>query len=758
MIRLGLRLTFGGGKEALIRLAVMAAALALGVGMLLATLATMNGLHSQNARGAWLGTSPNVVNGAPHPSRDGANVPSGKGQLWWLVNNDEFRGDLIVRVDVASAGPDSPVPPGISKLPSPGQFYASPALVKLLQSVPAADLADRFGRIGEGIIATSVLPSPSDYVVIVGDSVQNVSGAPGAGKVTGFATSGNGPETLSSTGLTVLLAILALVLIFPVLTFVATATRLSAARREQRFAAMRLVGATPRQVSFLATLETGVAAILGLGIGYGLFFLSRPLLISLPMTGQRFEPSDISLNLTDVLLVMFGIPLATALIARAALRRVRISPLGVTNRTTPPAPKWYRVIPLLAGIAELAYFVAIGHPKTASGQTDAYFLGFLLVMFGLVLSGPWITMVAARVMATRSRRAPTLIAGRRLADNPKGSFRAISGLILALFVTSVAIGLTTTMLGVHGSTASGSAASSTMVDSFDGGPYSSVPAIPSTALRSLRKTSGVTAITLVYTAPSDTRTDGRVPNLNGLGGDLVPAVVSCAQLAKTPALGRCHTGANYTSIGPDLGFMPVTKSPAVDAQTTWPTAHFPGSIANLPVQMVAVSTNGSEATLDRVQTILDAAFPFVSSTSPLGSLTPDDSQFLDSMQKASEAVIAASLLIAGCSLVVSMVAGISERKRPFGLLRLTGVPLRLLRMVVALETAAPLSAIAVITAATGYLASDLFLRSQLGITIRAPGAAYFAIVVGGIAVVCGLIGSTMPLLDRMTRPENIRTQ
>jgi hypothetical protein len=58
MISLGLRLTLNGGKEAAIRLAVTAAAVALGVGMLLITLAGINALNAQNARAAWLNTSP----------------------------------------------------------------------------------------------------------------------------------------------------------------------------------------------------------------------------------------------------------------------------------------------------------------------------------------------------------------------------------------------------------------------------------------------------------------------------------------------------------------------------------------------------------------------------------------------------------------------------------------------------------------------------------------------------------------------------
>ena len=57
VIRLGLRLTLGSGREAALRVLVTAAAVALGVGLLLAALAGVNGLHAQTDRGAWLDTS-----------------------------------------------------------------------------------------------------------------------------------------------------------------------------------------------------------------------------------------------------------------------------------------------------------------------------------------------------------------------------------------------------------------------------------------------------------------------------------------------------------------------------------------------------------------------------------------------------------------------------------------------------------------------------------------------------------------------------
>ena len=64
MIRLGLRLTLAGGREAAIRLVITAAAVALGVMLLLSALAGINAVNAQNARYAWISTSVEFVH--PH--------------------------------------------------------------------------------------------------------------------------------------------------------------------------------------------------------------------------------------------------------------------------------------------------------------------------------------------------------------------------------------------------------------------------------------------------------------------------------------------------------------------------------------------------------------------------------------------------------------------------------------------------------------------------------------------------------------------
>ena len=112
--------------------------------------------------------------------------------------------------------------------------------------------------------------------------------------------------------------------------------------------------------------------------------------------------------------------------------------------------------------AELTYFVAAGHPRTTGGQVQAFVPGFLLIMAGLVIAGPWLTMVAARLMARRARRPASLIAARRLADSPRAGFRAVSGLVIALFVTTVAVGVITTRVANRGAPSGSAAASDTL--------------------------------------------------------------------------------------------------------------------------------------------------------------------------------------------------------------------------------------------------------------------------------------------------------
>jgi len=114
-----------------VRLAVTTVAVAVGVALLLGVLAEFHAFQANSNQACWSCTGSSLP----------AQLPS-KGDLW---NNsvDFYQGQTITRLDVAALGPSVPVPPGISKLPSAGQYYASPALAALLRTVPADELGDR---------------------------------------------------------------------------------------------------------------------------------------------------------------------------------------------------------------------------------------------------------------------------------------------------------------------------------------------------------------------------------------------------------------------------------------------------------------------------------------------------------------------------------------------------------------------------------------------------------------------------------------
>ncbi len=762
MIRLGLRLTFSGGREAITRLALIAIAVAIGVGLLLSTLAGLNAVNTQNARYAWLETG---YTGSNAPASTG--VATTNDPLWWRLRADYYQGKQIGRIDVAATGPNSPIPPGITKLPGPGQYYASPAMTRLLKSTPAAQLDDRFPGRQVGTIGDAALPAPNSLIIVVGRNVTDLSSDPHAQPVNSISTTVpsncNGCVIgvgINGNGITLILSVVIAGLLFPVLVFIGGATRLSAARREQRFAAMRLVGATPRQISVISTVESSVAAVVGVAVGFGLFFALRPALAAIPFTGDPFFPSDLSLSLPDVLFIVLGIPIAAALAARLALRRVNISPLGVSRRVTPRPPRALRVIPLLAGLGELGYFaylrdIGANSDAPVSTEVGAFLSGILLTMTGLVIAGPWLTMLGSRLMARRATRPATLIAGRRLADNPKAGFRAVSGLVLAVFVGSCALGVITTIVAYDGGAAGDPAiARGTLVDTFREGPDHSTLLTPAdtATLDRVSSVPGVTGVATIHIA-----SDGVTYRRNGQLIGPPPDVVSCAALAGAPALGHCPQGAHAVTINPDYGGAIVDRSSTTMANTTWPVAQLSSAqVQRLPLDSIVVGTDGSAAAVEQTRTILDNTYVQTFAAQTLSEYQTNNSQKLNSYKQLANVIIFASLPIAGCSLAVSIAGGLADRKRPFSLLRLTGAPISMLRRVIGLEAAAPLLITAAASMGAGLLAAHLFLRAQLSETLQAPGLEYYVVIGAGLVASLAVIASTLPLLNRITGPEVAR--
>ncbi|MFI6156801.1 FtsX-like permease family protein [Kitasatospora sp. NPDC051170] len=750
MIPFALRLAVSGGREALARLFTITAAVAIGVGLLLSTFAGVNAIGRADERRAWMDTG---VEGTTAPTRaDG---------LWWAPRLDYHDGKAVFQVSLAPTGPTAPVPPGLTRLPAPGEYFASPALQRRMREVPAAELADRFPGHLAGTLGDEALASPDSLTIVLGGTVDEVKALPFAKPVTAITTVlpdecdhncfGEGAK---GDVMVLILTVVAGALIFPILIFIGTATRLSAATREQRFAAMRLVGATPRQVSVVAAVESTVAAAVGTLAGFGVFYALRPFVAKVPFTGDRFFPDDLGLTLGQAAAVVLGVPLAAALAARLALRRVVISPLGVSRRVTPEPPRAWRLIPLVAGLAELGWVVA-DHPKTVDGQSAAYLTGFLLVMLGLMTSGPWLTMAAARTVARRTSRPASLIAMRRLADDPKAGFRSVAGLVLALFVTSATVGIIGTINAERGLLGGDPMVRKAVVlDSLQGQGAASatgstegtIPAVTPDVVARARAVPGFEAMALVHENPAHlgavTKPDGR---------QIVPVLVRCSELAQVAVVGHCAPGAAVAAVD-RYQFVDLTSGEGKE----WPAVPLsPEEVDRLPVRTVYATTDGSVAAKERVRTLLSRTYP-----SYLARMADDWSsegqRKLQGWRQLANVVLFTTLPIAGCSLAVSVVAGLSDRRRPFAMLRLTGAPLQLLRRVVGLEGAVPLLVVAAVSIGTGFAAAQMFLRSQMQYDLASPGALYYGLTALGIAASLGIIASTLPLLRRITGPEAAR--
>jgi hypothetical protein len=516
--------------------------------------------------------------------------------------------------------------------------------------------------------------------------------------------------------------------------------------------------------------------VLGTAIGFGLFFLLRIPVAGIPFIGQPFFPAELTLSLPDILLVAIGVPLFAAVAARMALRRVNISPLGVARRARPKPPGAWRVIPLLAGLAELGFWTIHGHPASGTGQIQAFASSFLIILVGLFIAGPWLTMAVAVAMARWTSRPATLLAARRIGDDPRSAFRAVSGLVLALFITTAAVVAITTQDAKEPTLIGTVAQSNLMTDQIatvspsGSGVTDPGPAAPAAALAArLEAIGGIHGVVVLRADPTltipGTFHDLGVNAFGGNPGGSVPPipadVASCAQLATVPGLGRCPAGATAAAIpagvfGPN-GFFGNQGISGF----TWPAANIPAArLDALGVDTIGVETDGTTTTIEQARTVLETepAYPVLNAPStPEDNLVADDAAN-NGYQQLANVVILVSLPIAGCTLVAGIAAGLADRKRPFSMLRLAGARLSTLRGVVALEGAVPLLSVAAVAIGTGFAGAAMFAREAQQHPMVAPGAAYYLLTAGGILVSLGIIAATFPLLARITGPEVARNE
>ncbi|MEU6739776.1 FtsX-like permease family protein [Streptosporangium sandarakinum] len=756
---LGLRLSLRGGREAIVRLVLVTAAVATGVTVLLSTVALFNAFRTTADRPCWECTTGSAPAGWALGATPGA--------VLWNHRLDSYAGRPIKRLDVAVLDARTPAPgvPGLSALPAAGRHYVSPALAELMDSVPREQLADRFPGVRAGLVGRAALSGPDDLVAVVGQSPDALAGMAGTVAVDAVAAAPAADDTtaLYEHGF----GIAAIGLIVPLIILIGTATRLAAARREARFAAIRLAGATARQVNAIASVDAALGALLGALAGIAVFQAVRPALAGVAVTGERFFPDVVAPTPFQYAAVVVGVPLAAAGAALWSLRRVRITPLGAARRVRASAPGWWRVLPLLAGLGLFA------GPVFASGgrEPDALLLdvGLALIMVGLMTAGPWLTMLVARLAARLTRGAATLLAAQRLAADPKGAFRSVNGIVLAVFIGTAVAGIVPAVVSGQ-EAAGGGTLGEVLRTSFgyaDAAPGRPLP--PGTAeelLTELRSRPGVTVLPIYRRIGQPAAPGGPPPCDPGPGcrpDFMLGHVVACDALTAFPALGRCAPGAravtaDFNRLLTSDNMLSVDRNlPIVDPSSPAAGQDAPGRLS-----LAAVLVRADDpAVRERIRTLLT---PYVarsgSAETPLtfAEVAQARAVLLDQVERVALAIVALTLLVAGCGLLVAVAGGVVERRQPFTLLRLCGTPTRTLSKVVLLETAAPVVLAALVAAGAGLGVAEPLI-GQLAIKsapAALPGPAYFLTVGGGLLAALLVILAGLPLLKRVTAPEGAR--
>jgi hypothetical protein len=741
MFRLGLRLSLRSGKEALTRFILTTVAVGVGTAVLFAVFAEFNAFHAASSRQCWECTAQQQNLAFPQSQRG----PAARSVLW-NYSADYFRGQTIERLDLAALGPNAPVPPGIPRLPRAGQYYASPALAALVRSVPRDQLGDRFPGSLAGTIGEAALSGPGELVVFAGYAPHQLAAMPGTVRVTTIYTAIG--RQVWTPYFRYAFAVGVLAVLFPILILIGTATRLAAARREERYAAMRLVGATPRQIGVISSVDAIVGGLAGTVLGKGIFLLIRPPLASAALIGTRYFAATVTPTAGVYLGMLVAVPVVSAIAALLALRRVRISPLGVSRRAAPPPPTIWRLVPLLLGIVLFVVGMLATGPKSIGAPA---YPGLLVIMIGLVIGGPWLTERAARLFARLTGGASPLLAARRLADNPKAAFRTVRGLVLAVFLGTVVAGLLPAVNSIS-ATRNATALNNVLLDAFNGGPGAGLAPRRGAALVSgLRGVRGATVFPLY--APSG------ASGANSAKGASPFGIIGCASLRQLAVLGECAPG--VSAVLANDGNLLFSDNPVYSTQAIAgrDSQAFAGRLAGLPLQAVLVRANGP-ATLERVRTFLDTHTPSSGTVPPrtFGETVQIRLGYANILERLVYLAVALTLLVAGCSLAVVAGGGLVERKRPFTLMRVSGTPLATLYRVVLTEALLPLIAATLAAAGIAYGISVLTVKKMAPAGTPTPvlGHVYYLTMGAGLVASVLVILVTLPLLGRITGPGTVR--
>ncbi|MFZ4895543.1 FtsX-like permease family protein [Plantibacter sp. Mn2098] len=228
------------------------------------------------------------------------------------------------------------------------------------------------------------------------------------------------------------------ILIVPLVSLGGAAARLSARRRDDRLSTLRLLGATPSDVTRMTILESSAVALLGAGIGAVVYAVTMPLVGLLSFNGAMIGPFAVWVGAPVLVGVIVAIGLLAAVSAAIGLRAVNVSPLGVRTRQQAATVHWIR--PVIGAVLILGLFGAL---TMLGGFAGVVIIAIIVLAFaagiGVVnLVGPFAIGVVGRVALRGAKTPAKLLAARGILESPKAAWRQVSGVAMTSFIAVVA--------------------------------------------------------------------------------------------------------------------------------------------------------------------------------------------------------------------------------------------------------------------------------------------------------------------------------
>ncbi|WP_030671935.1 FtsX-like permease family protein [Streptomyces rimosus] len=791
-LAMGVRFAVGGGREGWVRTALTALGVGLGVAVLLAAAAV-----------------PHVVGAAV--ARDNArsdrlteDARPDAHSLLVAETHAPYREQPVRGRLVQPDGERPAVPPGVARLPRPGEMVASPALAALLASPDGTLLRDRFHGIRVvGKIEDEGLAGPGELAYYQGTDRLTDIGA-GVTRVHAFGSGFHAHESgETSKQPELLLAVLVgcAALLSPVAVFIAVAVRFGAERRDRRLAALRLVGTDRATTRRIAAGEALAGSLLGLLTGTALFLAARYPIARIQMLNLGIFPSDVVPDARLATLVALAVPVCSVGVALFTMRRVTVEPLGVT-RSAPAVRRrlWWRLLLPAAGTA-LLWPMAFGDAALVGNKAGAQVVvGTSLLLLGVAAVLPW--LLDAVVSRFGGGGIPSWqLAVRRLQLSTTAAARSVSGITVAV---AGAVAVQLLLAGVQSTDVPlphrPSDRNQVQVASWHGQRLDS----PSPGMfQRLRDTTGVRDAHGVLF-------DGAGPVPSGKPGlaeatDPEPyslAVGDCDALRRLARIDRCADGDVFLSrgsgapedpTGPDpeaprlpapgtrLAVSPgygsnAVRHPAVwtlppTARTVSPRANFfslgstkilatPGALdpalLRSPVAEAEVHLDpGRPDAVEHVRNTAARIDPLLHVTAPGAGLGSDS--VYDTVSSALQAGAVGVLCVIGAGLLISVLEQLRERRRLLSALDAFGTPRGTLGRSVLWQTAVPVVLGLALAVGCG-LGLGLLLLHLVGKPVLPDWFGIAALTGSAGAVILAVTALSLPLLWRLMRPDGLRTE